>query len=195
ALYHDEARERLEDKVHAQITESSIGAFVEEDARLTKWLRFVVGLRADRFDVIVDDLLEDRAVPGLSDPLVCFLQRWSVAEVVHSLRRRASVMRVPLAAPEPGHRALVCGPRSGMRATTDHLSVTEVGRHVPVESSSIASAGYWCNEAVLELRFRSGAVYRYLNVPARVHGALMAAESKGRYFNEAIRGRFDFRRS
>jgi len=47
---------------------------------------------------------------------------------------------------------------------------------------------------LLELRFQSGAVYRYLDVPEGIHAALMAAESKGRYFNEAIRGRFEHRR-
>jgi hypothetical protein len=64
-----------------------------------------------------------------------------------------------------------------------------------VESSSIASAAYGPAEEVLELRFRGGAVYRYANVPAGVHSAFMAAESKGRYFNQAIRGRFEYRRS
>jgi hypothetical protein len=63
ALYHDEARKRLDDRVHADISESALSAYVEEDARLTTWLRFVLGLRADRFDVSVDDRLESRA-PG-----------------------------------------------------------------------------------------------------------------------------------
>jgi hypothetical protein len=79
--------------------------------------------------------------------------------------------------------------------TTDCLGVAEVVPHVLVESSSIASAGYRPDQEVLEVRFRSGAVYRYLNVPPGIHGAFLAAESKGRYFNEAIRGRFEFRRS
>jgi len=64
ALYHDEARERLEPKVHADITESAISAFLEEDARLTPWLRMVIGVRADRMDAVVDDLLEDYATLG-----------------------------------------------------------------------------------------------------------------------------------
>jgi len=68
-------------------------------------------------------------------------------------------------------------------------------RHVPVASSTISSACYNRAEQLLELRFRSGAVYRYLEVPEFIHAALMAAESKGRYFNEAIRGRFEHRRS
>ncbi len=63
-LYHDERRERLETKVHSNIVESSVGAYVQEDARLTPWLRFVLGLRADRVDVAVDDPLEDTATTG-----------------------------------------------------------------------------------------------------------------------------------
>jgi KTSC domain len=39
----------------------------------------------------------------------------------------------------------------------------------------------------------AGAVYQYFNVPSAVHQSLWAAPSKGRYFNQAIRGRFPFR--
>jgi hypothetical protein len=53
---------------------------------------------------------------------------------------------------------------------------------------------YCPDEQLLELRFRSGALYRYAKVPPSVHGALLVAESKGRYFNEAIRGRFGYER-
>lgn len=59
-LYHDVARERLQDKVKAHINEGQIGLYIEEDARIRKWLRFVLGLRAQRIDVGVDDALEDR---------------------------------------------------------------------------------------------------------------------------------------
>jgi outer membrane receptor protein involved in Fe transport len=56
-LYHDERRVRLEDRVRTQIAESALGAFVQEDARLNEALRFIVGLRADRIDVAVNDRL------------------------------------------------------------------------------------------------------------------------------------------
>ena len=82
-----------------------------------------------------------------------------------------------------------------MKAITGCLGVAEIVPHVRVESSSIASAGYRLDEEVLEVRFLSGAIYRYLKVPPGVHGAFLAVQSKGRYFNEAIRGRFEFRRS
>ena len=45
---------------------------------------------------------------------------------------------------------------------------------------------------LLQLEFRSRAVYRYFGVPAAVHEALLAAPSKGTYFNRAIRGRYAY---
>lgn len=66
--------------------------------------------------------------------------------------------------------------------------------HVPLASSNLASVAYCPDEQLLELRFRSGALYRYVKVPPSIHGALLVAESKGRYFNEAIRGRFGYQR-
>jgi hypothetical protein len=42
----------------------------------------------------------------------------------------------------------------------------------------------------LELEFKSGAIYRYLGVPAATYRGLLGAESKGAYFNGHIRNRF-----
>ena len=64
ALYHNVARERLEDRVNASITESQIGVYVEEDARVRPWLRFIAGARAQRVDVNVEDHLENKKVLG-----------------------------------------------------------------------------------------------------------------------------------
>src|SRR5262249_9179521 len=64
ALYHAEARERLSDKVKASIDESQIGAYIEEDARVRRWLRFVVAARGQRIDVEVEDQIEDRKTTG-----------------------------------------------------------------------------------------------------------------------------------
>ncbi|HWA78664.1 MAG TPA: TonB-dependent receptor [Polyangiaceae bacterium] len=59
ALWHDAARERLEPRVNAGITESELGIFAQADARFSHALRFVVGIRADRVDVAVEDRRED----------------------------------------------------------------------------------------------------------------------------------------
>ena len=60
-------------------------------------------------------------------------------------------------------------------------------KRAPVESSSIASVGYDVATRTLEVEFVHGAVYRYLELPADVHVAFWAADSKGRFLNEAIR--------
>jgi outer membrane receptor protein involved in Fe transport len=57
ALHHDEARVRLEDRISSRIGESELGIFVEETAALNEHVRFVLGARADRIDVNVDDRL------------------------------------------------------------------------------------------------------------------------------------------
>lgn len=64
----------------------------------------------------------------------------------------------------------------------------------PVSSSSVASVGYDDDASVLELAFHSGGVYRYEDVPRDVYEGMLAADSKGRYFHEEVRGRFDYRR-
>jgi hypothetical protein len=61
-------------------------------------------------------------------------------------------------------------------------------KRVPVESSAIASIGYDAEEGALEVEFSSGAVYRYLRVPADVAAALYKADSRGKYFGEFVRG-------
>jgi hypothetical protein len=62
----------------------------------------------------------------------------------------------------------------------------------PVESSTLATVGYNEGCELLQLEFRSRAVYQYFAVPAAVHSTLLAATSKGGYFNQAIRGRYGF---
>ncbi|HEV2791722.1 MAG TPA: KTSC domain-containing protein [Solirubrobacterales bacterium] len=59
---------------------------------------------------------------------------------------------------------------------------------VPVESSSIDSVGY--EKKVLEVCFRNGGLYQYLDVPEQMLALLMQAESKGRFFNQHIRGAY-----
>ena len=62
-----------------------------------------------------------------------------------------------------------------------------------VESTTLATVGYDENLERLQLEFCSRAVYLYFGVPSAVHQALLDAPSKGRYFNQTIRGRFPYR--
>jgi KTSC domain len=62
--------------------------------------------------------------------------------------------------------------------------------HIQRESSAITAVGYSKRLHALEIEFRNGAIYRYLNVPPSVHGALIAAPSKARFYDENIRGKY-----
>lgn len=62
-----------------------------------------------------------------------------------------------------------------------------------VESTTLATVAYHDDRKLLQLEFRSRAIYQYFGVPAAVHEALLQAPSKGRYFNRAIRRRFPYR--
>lgn len=64
----------------------------------------------------------------------------------------------------------------------------------PVESTTLATVAYDKTPELLQLAFRSQAIYHYADVPAIVHQALLSAPSKGSYFNQAIRGRFPYKR-
>jgi hypothetical protein len=65
---------------------------------------------------------------------------------------------------------------------------------IPVKSSSIASAGYSAEMSTLEVEYRSGSVYQYFAVPKSVFDSLLAAESKGAFISERIRGHYPYRR-
>ena len=61
-----------------------------------------------------------------------------------------------------------------------------------VESTTLATVAYDDARELLQLEFRSRAIYQYFGVPATVHAALLRAPSKGSYFNRVIRGRFPY---
>ena len=64
-----------------------------------------------------------------------------------------------------------------------------------IESSSVDAVGYDPDSGKLYVRFvGSGRAYAYYGVPASVYDALMAADSKGRYVNAHIKGRYEYRR-
>ena len=61
-------------------------------------------------------------------------------------------------------------------------------KFAPVSSSNIHSVGYDPQAQVLEVKFHSGAHWRYQDVSPAAHEAMMAAESIGKHFNAHIRG-------
>jgi hypothetical protein len=70
------------------------------------------------------------------------------------------------------HHSLSCG--------ADHVST--------VQSSVIREVEYDASAQVLYITFVSGKTYAYDRVSADLHDALLAASSKGEFFNRHIRG-------
>lgn len=65
-------------------------------------------------------------------------------------------------------------------------------RVTKVESTTLATVAYDEARGLLQLEFCSRAMYQYFGVPAAVHEGLLAASSKGGYFNRFIRGRYPY---
>ena len=64
---------------------------------------------------------------------------------------------------------------------------------VAVASTTLAWVSYFSDRHLLELEFRNGAVYEYCDVPLHEYNELLAADSKGAYFNGHIRNCFPCR--
>jgi len=56
----------------------------------------------------------------------------------------------------------------------------------PVKSSNVDSVGYDEGTKMLEIQFKSGAIYQYAGVEPQTHADLMGAESVGKFVNQNI---------
>lgn len=62
----------------------------------------------------------------------------------------------------------------------------------PIRSSVLDGVKYDAASRTLSIAFDSGDVYDYQNVPEDVYRGLIAAGSKGQYFQSKIKGRFSY---
>ena len=67
---------------------------------------------------------------------------------------------------------------------------------VPVNSSTIASAGYDEPSRTLRIEFKNGSAYEYFDVPVEVFRTLVdpGAGSAGRFFSSSIKGIYRYSR-
>jgi hypothetical protein len=108
-----------------------------------------------------------------------------------SLKMRRAILRGALAAlffTAQWKQMQVCA------ASSETLPVVVAPQRVQVQSTVIASVGYDETTRMLDIEFHSGAVWRYLDVPPEIHRALLDADSKGRFYNANIKGRFKARK-
>lgn len=68
------------------------------------------------------------------------------------------------------------------------------GGHKTMISSAIEQMDYQFNDGkpMLDIEFKSGGKYRYFDVPLSVFNGFANADSRGRFFQESIRGQFKF---
>jgi len=78
----------------------------------------------------------------------------------------------------------------GLLAAAEPALVRSHIRRQPVPSTAVATAGYSKRLHIMEIEFCNGTVYRYLDVPAAVYRDFMSAESKARYYDWNIKGRY-----
>jgi KTSC domain len=87
---------------------------------------------------------------------------------------------------------LIAAIASGAPLTTPPNAgiITRIKR-VPVESTALAAVGYSKRLRALEIEFRNGAIYRYLEVAPSVYRALMNSLSKARFYQENFEANID----
>ena len=61
-------------------------------------------------------------------------------------------------------------------------------------STVIASFTYNSQKQILQIRFVSGLLYNYIDVPEEVYKDMKQAFSKGIFFNEFIKDKYEFER-
>lgn len=62
------------------------------------------------------------------------------------------------------------------------------------QSSNIDAVGYDPTSQELQVKFRSGATYRYLMVPPEVYDEFKDLKFSGRFLNSTIKGAFEYER-
>jgi hypothetical protein len=61
---------------------------------------------------------------------------------------------------------------------------------VLLESTVLRAVRYSEQQQLLDVEFRSGAIYRYFHFPMHQYHSLLSADSHGQYFNQHVLDRF-----
>ncbi|MBQ6627966.1 MAG: KTSC domain-containing protein [Methanobrevibacter sp.] len=59
-----------------------------------------------------------------------------------------------------------------------------------VVSSNITNVGY--ENDTLFVKYKSGATYKYKNFPQELYESFLEAESKGRFMNTEVKGKYEY---
>ncbi len=61
---------------------------------------------------------------------------------------------------------------------------------ISVSSSAISAIGYDPDSRRMKIKFKQGETYDFCNVPEHIFNGLLSASSKGTYYNDHIRDRY-----
>jgi hypothetical protein len=62
-----------------------------------------------------------------------------------------------------------------------------------VSSSTISEIGYNAQHSIMTIKFKTGAVYEYLEVPQEIYDFVMNSESVGKAVNANVKGIYEYR--
>lgn len=80
-------------------------------------------------------------------------------------------------------------------ATVTHADIGQRDmERKPVTSSNILSVGHDPLTQELEVEFKGGGLYRYVDVPAETYAEFILSESPGRYFAQHIKPNYECRK-
>ena len=63
-----------------------------------------------------------------------------------------------------------------------------------VTSSNLKRVSYNSRSHEMLIQFQSGAVYQYWDVPGNISQGLIQSDSPGKFFNQNVRNRFNYKR-
>jgi hypothetical protein len=170
-LYHTEARRRIETTREDAVTQTSIGAFAENELRWLPWLRTTAGLRVDRyaFDVRSDDPANSgtRSAGLVSPKGGAILGPWRNTELYvnggfgfHSNDARGSTITRDPATGDPAEPVTPLARARGMEVGMRSIAIPGVQTTVTVWRLDLAS----------ELLFVGDAGTTEASRPSRRHG-------------------------
>jgi hypothetical protein len=85
---------------------------------------------------------------------------------------------------------LLCAITLSADPAPEPVSIVSRIKRFRVESTALATIGYSRRLCALEIEFRNGAIYRYLDVAPAVYEALLNAPSKARFYDQNIRRKY-----
>ena len=79
---------------------------------------------------------------------------------------------------------------AGEPTTRSSQGIVSHIKREPVHSTALAAVGYSKYLHALEIEFVNGAIYRYCDIPVSLYRDLLASDSKARFYDRNIRGKY-----